>query len=162
MLHFCPQNVRLSRSEKAAFLLQVAETMRERYYPSFLVSDLYDRLIRRDEQHSQSQCSTEEKEEGVRRPRGANSVSFASARAAAFARPKTYFCLSRFCSVRVSTQGKRCATKAAKELTSKPAMPPRNSGNSTTSWSTNGRLWAPSRTRPNRTKRWERWERVDR
>lgn len=40
--------------------------MRERYYPSFLVSDLYDRLIRRDEQHSQSQCSTEEKEEGVR------------------------------------------------------------------------------------------------
>ncbi|XP_062281355.1 sorting nexin-25 [Scomber scombrus] len=43
---------------------QVAETMRERYYPSFLVSDLYDRLIRRDEQNSQSQCSTEEKEEG--------------------------------------------------------------------------------------------------
>uniref|UniRef100_A0A672GL94 Sorting nexin 25 n=1 Tax=Salarias fasciatus TaxID=181472 RepID=A0A672GL94_SALFA len=43
---------------------QVADTMRERYYPSFLVSDLYDRLIRRDEQHSQSQCSTEEKEEG--------------------------------------------------------------------------------------------------
>uniref|UniRef100_A0A673CQ66 Sorting nexin 25 n=1 Tax=Sphaeramia orbicularis TaxID=375764 RepID=A0A673CQ66_9TELE len=42
---------------------QVAETMRERYYPSFLVSDLYDRLIRRDEQHGQSQCSTEEKEE---------------------------------------------------------------------------------------------------
>ncbi|CAK6969351.1 sorting nexin-25 [Scomber scombrus] len=42
----------------------VAETMRERYYPSFLVSDLYDRLIRRDEQNSQSQCSTEEKEEG--------------------------------------------------------------------------------------------------
>ncbi|KAE8286289.1 Sorting nexin-25 [Larimichthys crocea] len=43
---------------------KVAETMRERYYPSFLVSDLYDKLIRRDEQHSQSQCSTEEKEEG--------------------------------------------------------------------------------------------------
>lgn len=42
---------------------QVAETMRERYYPSFLVSDHYDRLIRRDEQHSQSQCSAEEKEE---------------------------------------------------------------------------------------------------
>lgn len=40
--------------------------MRERYYPSFLVSDLYDRLIRRDEQHNQSQCSTEEKEDGVR------------------------------------------------------------------------------------------------
>uniref|UniRef100_A0A4W6FUY8 Sorting nexin 25 n=1 Tax=Lates calcarifer TaxID=8187 RepID=A0A4W6FUY8_LATCA len=43
---------------------QVAETMRERYYPSFLVSDLYDRLIRKDKQHSQSQCSTEEKDEG--------------------------------------------------------------------------------------------------
>ncbi|KAM7000728.1 sorting nexin-25 isoform 1-T1 [Tautogolabrus adspersus] len=43
---------------------QVAETMRERYYPSFLVSDLYEKLIRRDEQHSHSQCSTEEKEEG--------------------------------------------------------------------------------------------------
>uniref|UniRef100_A0A7N6BMP4 Sorting nexin 25 n=1 Tax=Anabas testudineus TaxID=64144 RepID=A0A7N6BMP4_ANATE len=43
---------------------QVAETMRERYYPSFLVSDFYDRLIRRDEQHNESQCSTEEKEEG--------------------------------------------------------------------------------------------------
>ncbi|XP_068570315.1 sorting nexin-25 [Cebidichthys violaceus] len=42
---------------------QVAETMRERYYPSFLVSDHYDGLIRRDEQGSQSQCSTEEKEE---------------------------------------------------------------------------------------------------
>lgn len=43
--------------------LQVAETMRERYYPSFLVSDLYERLIKRDEQRSQSQCSMEEKEE---------------------------------------------------------------------------------------------------
>lgn len=46
-------------------VLQVAETMRERYYPSFLVSDLYDRLIRRDEPHSQSQCSPEEKGERV-------------------------------------------------------------------------------------------------
>lgn len=45
---------------------QVAETMRERYYPSFLVSDLYDRLIRRDDHHSQSRCSPEEKGEGVR------------------------------------------------------------------------------------------------
>ncbi|CAL8264329.1 unnamed protein product [Lota lota] len=43
---------------------QVAETMRERYYPSFLVSDLYDRLIRREEQRSQSESSTEDKEEG--------------------------------------------------------------------------------------------------
>lgn len=40
--------------------------MRERYYPSFLVSDLYDRLIKRDEQHSQSQSSIEEKEEVTR------------------------------------------------------------------------------------------------
>ncbi|XP_013886100.1 sorting nexin-25 [Austrofundulus limnaeus] len=39
---------------------QVTETMRERYYPSFLVSDLYHRL-RRDEAHSQSQGSPEEK-----------------------------------------------------------------------------------------------------
>lgn len=39
--------------------------MRERYYPSFLVSDLYDNLIKRDEQHSQSQRRTDEKE-GVR------------------------------------------------------------------------------------------------
>uniref|UniRef100_A0A3Q3A1G4 Sorting nexin 25 n=1 Tax=Kryptolebias marmoratus TaxID=37003 RepID=A0A3Q3A1G4_KRYMA len=45
---------------------QVTETMRERYYPSFLVSDLYDRLMRRDEAHSQPQCSPEEKGEGVR------------------------------------------------------------------------------------------------
>ncbi|XP_053735002.1 sorting nexin-25 [Synchiropus splendidus] len=43
---------------------QVAETMRERCYPSFLVSDLYEKLIRREEQQSQSQCSTEGKEEG--------------------------------------------------------------------------------------------------
>ncbi|XP_061581884.1 sorting nexin-25 [Cololabis saira] len=43
---------------------QVAETMRERYYPSFLVSDLYDRLIRRDEQFSQSGSSPEERGEG--------------------------------------------------------------------------------------------------
>ncbi|XP_014876971.1 sorting nexin-25 [Poecilia latipinna] len=43
---------------------QVAETMRERYYPSFLVSDLYERLIRRDESNSQSQCSPEEKGNG--------------------------------------------------------------------------------------------------
>uniref|UniRef100_A0AAX7SHC2 Sorting nexin 25 n=1 Tax=Astatotilapia calliptera TaxID=8154 RepID=A0AAX7SHC2_ASTCA len=36
----------------------------KRYYPSFLVSDLYDRLIRRDDHHSQSRCSPEEKGEG--------------------------------------------------------------------------------------------------
>uniref|UniRef100_A0A665T5P4 Sorting nexin 25 n=1 Tax=Echeneis naucrates TaxID=173247 RepID=A0A665T5P4_ECHNA len=43
---------------------QVAETMRERYYPSFLVSDFYDRLIKRDEQCSQSQCNSDGKDEG--------------------------------------------------------------------------------------------------
>lgn len=42
---------------------QVTETMRERYYPSFLVSDLYEKLIRKDDQQNQSQSSTEEKEE---------------------------------------------------------------------------------------------------
>lgn len=63
----CP-TTRNEHSSRLPCVLQVAETMRERYYPSFLVSDLYDRLIRRDEQHSQSQCSTEEKEEGVRWP----------------------------------------------------------------------------------------------
>ena len=31
---------------------EVYEGMRERYYPSFLVSDLYERLIHRQEQHS--------------------------------------------------------------------------------------------------------------
>ncbi|XP_077465835.1 sorting nexin-25-like [Stigmatopora argus] len=42
---------------------EVAETMRDRYYPSFLVSDLYEKVIRRDEQHCQSQSSTEKEEE---------------------------------------------------------------------------------------------------
>lgn len=42
----------------------VYETMRERYYPSFLVSDLYERLIRRDEQHSGSQSSVDDKDGG--------------------------------------------------------------------------------------------------
>ncbi|CAB1325122.1 unnamed protein product [Coregonus sp. 'balchen'] len=43
----------------------VYETMKERYYPSFLVSDLYERLIRREEQQSSSQSSSEDKDEGV-------------------------------------------------------------------------------------------------
>uniref|UniRef100_A0A8C1SB11 Sorting nexin 25 n=1 Tax=Cyprinus carpio TaxID=7962 RepID=A0A8C1SB11_CYPCA len=41
----------------------VYETMKERYYPSFLVSDLYERLIKREEQRSSSQSSSEEKED---------------------------------------------------------------------------------------------------
>lgn len=43
----------------------VYETMKERYYPSFLVSDLYERLIKREEQRSSSQSSIEEKDDGV-------------------------------------------------------------------------------------------------
>ncbi|XP_046705554.1 sorting nexin-25 isoform X2 [Silurus meridionalis] len=41
----------------------VYETMKERYYPSFLVSDLYDRLIKWEEQRSSSQSSSEEKDD---------------------------------------------------------------------------------------------------
>ncbi|XP_031413956.1 sorting nexin-25 [Clupea harengus] len=41
----------------------VYETMKERYYPSFLVSDLYERLIRREEQRNSSQSSSEDKDE---------------------------------------------------------------------------------------------------
>ncbi|XP_060783875.1 sorting nexin-25 isoform X4 [Neoarius graeffei] len=43
----------------------VYETMKERYYPSFLVSDLYERLIKREEQRSSSQSSSEEKDDGI-------------------------------------------------------------------------------------------------
>lgn len=43
----------------------VYETMKERYYPSFLVSDLYERLIKREEQRSSSQSSSEDKDDGV-------------------------------------------------------------------------------------------------
>ncbi|XP_041711336.1 sorting nexin-25-like isoform X2 [Coregonus clupeaformis] len=43
----------------------VYDTMKERYYPSFLVSDLYERLIRREEQRSSSQSSSEDKDEGL-------------------------------------------------------------------------------------------------
>ncbi|XP_062332822.1 sorting nexin-25 [Osmerus eperlanus] len=52
----------------------VYETMKERFYPSFLVSDLYDRLIRRDEQRSSSQSSTEGKEEGCQEVDGAEDL----------------------------------------------------------------------------------------
>ncbi|KAA0709789.1 Sorting nexin-25 [Triplophysa tibetana] len=41
----------------------VYETMKERYYPSFLVSDLYEKLIKREEQRSSSQSSSEERDE---------------------------------------------------------------------------------------------------
>ncbi|XP_026872922.2 sorting nexin-25 isoform X2 [Electrophorus electricus] len=42
----------------------VYETMKERYYPSFLVSDLYERLMKREEQRSGSQASSEDKDDG--------------------------------------------------------------------------------------------------
>ncbi|XP_051506282.1 sorting nexin-25-like isoform X2 [Myxocyprinus asiaticus] len=41
----------------------VYETMKERYYPSFLVSDLYERLMKREEHRSSSQSSSEEKDD---------------------------------------------------------------------------------------------------
>ena len=63
----------------------VYETMKERYYPSFLVSDLYERLIRREEQRNSSQSSSEDKDESVsgapcRRTRSRHSWSGAEAR----------------------------------------------------------------------------------
>ncbi|KAJ8335900.1 hypothetical protein SKAU_G00392420 [Synaphobranchus kaupii] len=41
----------------------VYETMKERYYPSFLVSDLYDRLMKREEQRCNSKTRGEDKDE---------------------------------------------------------------------------------------------------
>ncbi|KAL6480323.1 hypothetical protein MHYP_G00113560 [Metynnis hypsauchen] len=48
----------------------VYETMKERYYPSFLVSDLYERLMKREEQRSSSQSSSEDKEYGCQAMEG--------------------------------------------------------------------------------------------
>ncbi|XP_041080005.1 sorting nexin-25-like isoform X2 [Polyodon spathula] len=41
----------------------VYDTMKDRYYPSFLVSDTYERLIKKEEQRSNSQSSSEDKDE---------------------------------------------------------------------------------------------------
>ncbi|KAJ8383449.1 hypothetical protein AAFF_G00220450 [Aldrovandia affinis] len=41
----------------------VYETMKERYYPSFLVSDLYERLIKREEQRNSAKACGEDKDE---------------------------------------------------------------------------------------------------
>ncbi|KAK1175923.1 sorting nexin-25-like [Acipenser oxyrinchus oxyrinchus] len=41
----------------------VYKTMKDMYYPSFLVSDMYDRLIKKEEQRSNSQSSSEDKDE---------------------------------------------------------------------------------------------------
>lgn len=43
----------------------VYESMKERYYPSFLVSDQYERLVKREEQYSNSHSSSEDKDEMV-------------------------------------------------------------------------------------------------
>uniref|UniRef100_A0AAY4B1K2 Sorting nexin 25 n=1 Tax=Denticeps clupeoides TaxID=299321 RepID=A0AAY4B1K2_9TELE len=50
---------------------EVYETMKERFYPSFLVSDLYERLMKREEQRNSSQSSSEDKDEGCQAIEGA-------------------------------------------------------------------------------------------
>lgn len=89
--------------------------MRERYYPSFLVSDLYDTLIRR-QQHSQVQGGAEDKD-GVRPPRRTRQpLSFTMTLTA-----------STLSSVQTWTQERRrrrCVTAAAKASMSRPAMLP--------------------------------------
>ncbi|XP_030622570.1 sorting nexin-25 [Chanos chanos] len=50
----------------------VYETMKERYYPSFLVSDLYERLIKREEQRNSSQSSSEDKDDTCQAMEGAD------------------------------------------------------------------------------------------
>lgn len=124
--------------------LQVAETMRERYYPSFLVSDLYDRLIKRDEHHSQSQSSMEKKEEVTQESASVRRLPQMAVSPDHGAVPHSH---------RIWTRARRSATKAAKESTSRPATPPPNCASSTTNWSTSDRRWAPSRTHPSQTRR---------
>lgn len=95
--------------------------MRERYYPSFLVSDLYDNLIRRDEQHSQSQCRSDEKE-GVR-----TTVCFKENHKCIFPilHPLLYFVV--LSSVKTLTQERRrCVMIAAKGSMSKLVTLPPN------------------------------------
>ncbi|XP_066852338.1 sorting nexin-25 isoform X1 [Anser cygnoides] len=41
----------------------VYETLKDRYYPSFIVSDLYERLIRKEEERSSLQLTPEDKDE---------------------------------------------------------------------------------------------------
>ncbi|XP_041080014.1 sorting nexin-25-like isoform X3 [Polyodon spathula] len=48
----------------------VYDTMKDRYYPSFLVSDTYERLIKKEEQRSNSQSSSEDKDEVVAEENG--------------------------------------------------------------------------------------------
>lgn len=129
--------------------------MRERYYPSFLVSDHYDKLIRREEQNSQSQCSIEEKEEEVSHTLFRQNYStFNKTWCIIFECVKLLINIFLFCcSARVWSQERRWGMKAVKESTSRPVMLRPSSDNSTTNWSTSARPWAPSRTLPNQTKR---------
>lgn len=134
--------------------------MRERYYPSFLVSDLYDKLIRRDEQHCQSQCSPEEKGEEVGYTHTDKYDLFMHLLICGVKWFDSVFIFvdeySSVCSARVWMLERRMSvTRARKESTNRPAMLPPNYANSTTSWSTSDRLWAPFKTPPNQTKRYE-------
>lgn len=43
----------------------VYETLKDRYYPSFIVSDLYERLIKKEEERSSLQLTPEDKDEVV-------------------------------------------------------------------------------------------------
>lgn len=62
----------------------VYETMKERYYPSFLVSDLYERLIKREEQRNSTRSRGDDKDELVSQgsTRGRREIKRARARIA--------------------------------------------------------------------------------
>lgn len=43
----------------------VYETLKDRYYPSFIVSDLYERSVKKEEERSSAQLTLEDKDEVV-------------------------------------------------------------------------------------------------
>lgn len=43
----------------------VYETLKDRYYPSFIVSDLYERSVKNEEERSSAQLTPEDKDEVV-------------------------------------------------------------------------------------------------
>lgn len=43
----------------------VYETLKDRYYPSFIVSDLYERSVKKEEERSSAQLTPEDKDEVV-------------------------------------------------------------------------------------------------
>lgn len=43
----------------------VYETLKDRYYPSFIVSDLYERLIKKEEERGAIQITSDDKDEVV-------------------------------------------------------------------------------------------------